>query len=42
MQKLTTEQINKLYTFTKKHYVDYYDLQTELVDHLSNGIEAQW
>jgi len=42
MQKLTTEQIDKLYTFTKKHYVEYYDLQTELVDHLSNGIEAQW
>jgi len=42
MQKLTKSQIDKLYTFTKKHYVDYYDLQTELVDHLSNGIEAQW
>ena len=42
MQKLTKLQIDKLYTFTKKHYVDYYDLQTELVDHLSNGIEAQW
>jgi len=40
--KLTNIQIDKLYTFTKKHYVDYYDLQTELVDHLSNGIEAQW
>jgi len=42
MQKLTKPQIDKLYTFTKKHYVDYYDLQTELVDHLSNGIEARW
>jgi len=42
MQKLTKSQIDKLYTFTKKHYVPYYDLQTELVDHLSNGIEVQW
>ncbi len=40
--KLTNTQVDKLYTFTQKHYVDYYDLQTELVDHLSNGIEAQW
>ena len=40
--KLTQEHIEKLYAFTKKHYVEYYDLQTELVDHLSNGIEAQW
>jgi hypothetical protein len=42
MQKLTNTQLDKLYTFTQKHYVDYYDLQTELVDHLSNGIEAIW
>lgn len=42
IQKLTEKQIDKLYAFTQKHYVPYYDLQTELVDHLSNGIEAQW
>ena len=42
MKKLTTQQIQKLYTFTKQHYVEYYDLQTELVDHLANGIEQQW
>ncbi len=40
--KLTAQQIEKLYAFTKQHYVEYYDLQTELVDHLANGIELQW
>jgi lysylphosphatidylglycerol synthetase-like protein (DUF2156 family) len=42
VKKLTDIEIEKLFVFTKKHYVDYYDLQLELVDHLSNGIEAQW
>lgn len=40
--KLTTEQIAELYDFTRKHFVEHYDLQTELVDHLANGIEQQW
>jgi hypothetical protein len=40
--KLTPEQIERLYQFTRQHYVEYYDLQTELVDHLANAIEAQW
>ena len=40
--KLTPEQIERLYQFTRQHYVEYYDLQTELVDHLANSIEAQW
>ena len=40
--KLTTDQIQKLYTFTRQHYVEHYDLQTELVDHLANAIEEQW
>ena len=39
--KLTTEQIDQLYLFTRQHYVEYYDLQSELVDHLANAIEAQ-
>jgi len=37
--KLTESQIEQLFTFTQKHYVDWYDVQTELVDHLANGIE---
>ena len=40
--KLTVQQINQLYDFTSKHFVEHYDLQTELVDHLANGIEQQW
>lgn len=40
--KLTAEQIERLYQFTRQHYVEWYDLQTELVDHLANSIEAQW
>ena len=40
--KLTPQQIDSLYQFTRQHYVEWYDLQTELVDHLANAIEAQW
>lgn len=40
--KLTQHQTEQLYKFTRKHYVEWYDLQTELVDHLANGIEEQW
>lgn len=40
--KLSAEKIEKLYQFTRQHYVEFYDLQTELVDHLANAIEEQW
>lgn len=40
--KLTAEQIDTLFTFTKKHLVEHYDVQVELVDHLANAIEEQW
>ena len=40
--KLTTTQIDRFYQFTRQHYVEWYDLQTELVDHLANSIELQW
>ena len=40
--KLTTQQIERLYKFTREHFVEHYDLQTELVDHLANGIEKRW
>lgn len=40
--KLTKSQIGDLYAFTRKHFVEHYDLQTELVDHLANDIEAMW
>lgn len=40
--KLNPQQIDKLYLFTRQHYVEYYDLQAELVDHLANAIETEW
>ena len=40
--KLSKEQINQLFTFTRQHYVEWYDLQSELVDHLANAIETEW
>jgi len=40
--KLSEEQIQELYNFTRRRLVEHYDLQTELVDHLANGIEQQW
>jgi len=38
--KLTDIHIEEIYKFTRKHYVEYYDVQTELVDHLANDIES--
>lgn len=37
----TKEQIDYLYRFCEKHVVFFYELQTELVDHLANGIEEE-
>jgi hypothetical protein len=39
---ISEENIQQLYKFTKKHFVEYYDVQTELVDHLENDIEEIW
>ena len=38
--KLTEVQIERLYRFTREHFVEHYDVQSELVDHLANDIEA--
>lgn len=38
---LTAEQIDFLFAFCRKHYVHYYDVQVELVDHLANAIEEK-
>lgn len=40
--KLNTQQIDQLYAFTRQHFVEWYDLQSELVDHLANAIEEEW
>lgn len=37
---LSKDQIAYLFKFCEKHFVYYYDVQTELVDHLSSAIEA--
>lgn len=41
-RKITDDEVNQLFAFTKKHFVAYYDLQAELVDHLANAIEEKW
>lgn len=38
---LTEEQIQALYRFCEKHFVYYYEVQVELVDHLANAIEEE-
>ena len=40
--KITATQITELYAFTRQHFVEHYDVQTELVDHLANDIEHLW
>ena len=42
MAQLTDDQIESLYKFTRQHFVEHYDLQTELVDHMAHGIEKLW
>lgn len=38
---LTNDQIQSLFTFCEKHFVKYYDVQVELVDHLASAIEIK-
>jgi hypothetical protein len=40
--KLTLAQIQQLYKFTRQHFVEHFDVQAELVDHLANDIEHIW
>ena len=42
MRKTTSEEIEQLYQFTRQHYVEFYDVQTELVDHLASSMEQNW
>ncbi len=39
---MTENHIDQLYKFTQQHFVEYYDVQSELVDHLANDIEEIW
>ncbi|MEO9147636.1 MAG: hypothetical protein ABI237_18970 [Ginsengibacter sp.] len=38
---LTSEQVQSLFAFCEKHFVKYYDVQVELVDHLANAVELE-
>lgn len=38
---ITDAQYESLFAFCKKHYVQYYDVQVELVDHLAEAIEEK-
>lgn len=42
MRTISSSQIDALYNFTRQHFVEHYDLQNELVDHLANDIENIW
>lgn len=38
---LTKEQISYLFRFCEKHFVYFYEVQVELVDHLANAVEEE-
>jgi hypothetical protein len=40
-QALSDAQIQRLFDFCREHYVYYYDVQVELVDHMAEAIEAK-
>ena len=40
--QITENHITDLFKFTREHFVEHYDVQTELVDHLANDIEQIW
>lgn len=42
MKKISEEEIAQLHQFVKSRFVEFYDVELELVDHLANGIETQW
>lgn len=42
MKTVSQEQVMALHKFIKSRYVEYYDVELELVDHVANGIEEQW
>ncbi|MGR3811862.1 hypothetical protein [Jiulongibacter sp. NS-SX5] len=39
--KLNETQIQDLFHFTERHYVEHYDVQVEIVDHLASAIEER-
>jgi len=41
MTMLTHEQTEELFRFCSRHYVQFYDVQAELVDHMASAIEEK-
>jgi hypothetical protein len=41
-RKVTDKEVEKLYWFTRQHFVEHFDVQMELVDHLASSIEDMW
>lgn len=41
-RKVSAEEVERLFRFTRQHFVEHYDLQAELADHLANAIEERW
>ena len=41
-RKVTKLEEQRLYSFTREHFVEYFDVQIELVDHLATAIEDKW
>lgn len=41
-RQVTAQEIEKLYKFTRQHFVEHFDVQAELVDHLASSIEDMW
>ncbi|MGG5576747.1 hypothetical protein ACPDHL_05305 [Myroides sp. C15-4] len=42
MRILSPLETEELHRFVRQHYVEFYDVELELVDHLAHDIEAQW
>ncbi|MGG5506629.1 MULTISPECIES: hypothetical protein [unclassified Myroides] len=42
MRTATPQEIVQLHSFVRQHYVEFYDVELELVDHLAHDIEEQW
>lgn len=42
MRKVSKREMEFIYEFISKHYIDYTDVKMELADHIACGVEAQW
>ena len=42
IRKVSEQEVDRLYRFTREHFVEHFDVQSELVDHLASSIENIW